>query len=160
MEKPTVKIKLLSKAASTPKYQTPGAVGMDLHACLQKDGISEEVEIRFGYQAKIPTGLSLQVPDGWEAQVRPRSGLASKGLSVANSPGTIDPDYRGEVQVILENRCRDTLHTIRHGDRIAQLVIVPAVQATIEEVDELDETERGEGGFGSTGVKEKTDGKK
>ena len=101
----------------------------------------------------IPTGLQMSLPEGYEAQIRPRSGLAIKnGITMLNTPGTIDADYRGEVKVIAINHSKESF-TVHHGDRIAQMVIAPVVQFPVVEVDELDETERSDGGFGSTGVK-------
>lgn len=130
-----------------PSYSTSGSSGMDLRAAIE-----EPVSIRSGEGAVIPTGLKMEIPIGYEGQVRTRSGLAaSHGLTVLNSPGTIDADYRGEVKVILMNFGDDTV-TVERGDRIAQLVIAPVVRVVIEEVDEVGETTRGAGGFGSTGV--------
>lgn len=132
-----------------PTYETPGSAGMDLRAALA-DG--EHVDILPGRRALIPTGLSIALPDGFEAQVRPRSGLALKhGITCLNSPGTIDADYRGEVGVILINHGWEAFR-IQRGDRIAQMVIAPVVQAGWMEVDELPASDRGAGGFGSTGV--------
>jgi len=130
-----------------PAYETPGSAGMDLRAML--GGGAETVAP--GARALIPTGLRLAIPQGFEGQVRPRSGLALKtGLTVANAPGTIDADYRGEVKVILIN-LGDAPVELSHGDRIAQLVIAPVARAVWAE-GALDETTRGAGGFGSTGV--------
>lgn len=129
-----------------PRYQTSGSAGMDLHAAL-----ASEVVIAPGARAKIPTGLAFAIPEQFEAQVRPRSGLAAKhGITVLNAPGTIDSDYRGEVQVVLVNH-GDAPVTIAPLDRIAQLVIAPVARAELALVDALDETDRGEGGYGSTG---------
>jgi dUTP pyrophosphatase len=129
-----------------PKYQTALSAGLDLLADLPEDVRLESLERRL-----IPTGLSIELPEGYEAQVRPRSGLALKqGLTCLNSPGTIDADYRGEVGVLLINLSKDTV-TLKRGDRIAQLVVAPCVQATLVEVETLSGTVRGEGGFGSTG---------
>ena len=129
-----------------PKYQTALSAGMDLLADLPEDVALESLERRL-----IPTGLSLEIPFGYEAQVRPRSGLALKqGLTCLNTPGTIDADYRGEVGVLLINLSKDRV-IIKRGDRIAQMVIAPCVQATLVEVDVLTPTARGQGGFGSTG---------
>ena len=131
-----------------PAYETAGAAGMDLRAAVAED---EPVVLRPGARAAIPTGLAFALPDGFEGQVRPRSGLAARhGVSQVNTPGTIDADYRGEVKVILINLGEEDF-TIRRGDRIAQLVIAPVTQAQWNEVASLDETVRGEGGFGSTG---------
>jgi len=132
-----------------PKYETDGAAGMDLLAAVAEDA---PVTIEPGKRAMVPTGLAIALPFGFEAQVRPRSGLAAKhGLTVLNSPGTVDCDYRGEVKVILIN-LGDAAFTIKRGERIAQMVIAPVTQAQWEERDSLSETARGAGGFGSTGV--------
>ncbi len=127
-----------------PAYATDGAAGMDVLA-------AEDVTLPPGGRHAVATGLALAVPDGFEVQVRPRSGLALKhGISLPNTPGTIDSDYRGELKIILIN-LGDQPFAIRRGDRVAQLVLAPVVRATWLKVDELDETQRGEGGFGSTG---------
>jgi dUTP pyrophosphatase len=132
-----------------PAYESAGAAGMDLRAALGDDAV---MELAAGARGVIPTGLCLQLPEGFEAQVRPRSGLAVKhGVTVLNTPGTVDSDYRGEVKVILINH-GEAAFTIRHGDRIAQLVIAPVTRVTLAEVAALDQTGRGSGGFGSTGV--------
>ncbi len=132
-----------------PAYETLGAAGMDLRAAVAEDA---PVVLRPGDRAMIPTGFCIAVPAGFEAQARPRSGLAAKsGVTCLNSPGTIDSDYRGELKVILINHGGETF-TVRRGDRIAQLVIAPVVQAAWIEVASLDETVRGAGGFGSTGA--------
>lgn len=134
-----------------PAYESAGAAGMDLRAAL---GPGETTVLAPGARALMPTALSLQLPEGFEAQVRPRSGLAARhGVTVLNAPGTVDSDYRGEVKVILVNHGQEPF-SIRHGDRIAQLVIAPVTRATLVEVAALDRTERGAGGFGSTGVSE------
>lgn len=131
-----------------PAYETAQSAGLDLRAALV-----EPLDLHPGERKLIPTGLKIAVPIGFEAQVRPRSGLAIKqGITMLNSPGTIDSDYRGEVMVIAINHGHETVR-FNHGDRIAQLVVAPVVQVTIREVDALDATDRGEGGFGSTGVK-------
>jgi dUTP pyrophosphatase len=131
-----------------PAYETAQAAGMDLRAAVPED---EPLVLRPGARHPVPTGLAFALPDGFEAQVRPRSGLAAKhGVTCLNSPGTVDADYRGEVKVILVNLGAEDF-TIRRGDRIAQLVISPVVQASWREVENLDETARGTGGFGSTG---------
>jgi dUTP pyrophosphatase len=133
-----------------PRYETPGAAGADLRANFPADK-REGVELAPGQRSLIPTGLVLEIPEGWEVQVRPRSGLALKhGLSLPNSPGTIDSDYRGPLGVIVIN-LGDQPHRIAHGDRIAQMIVAPAPQALFEEVGEVGETGRGAGGFGSTG---------
>ncbi len=130
-----------------PAYATDGSVGMDLAAAVQDDIVIEP-----GQTGLVPTGLMIAVPDGYEAQIRPRSGLALEhSITVPNSPGTVDPDYRGEVKVILLN-LGSTPFRISRGMRIAQMVIVPAVQASIKVVSELPPTDRGEGGFGHSGT--------
>ena len=141
-------IKRLSKEVSLPKYETAGSSGMDLAA-----NIAGNISIDPGKTAIIPTGLALSVPKGFEVQIRPRSGLAAKKkISVLNTPGTIDSDYRGEIKVILINQGQETFK-VEKGLRIAQMVVCPVVQAQIKEVEDLSETERGKGGFGSTGSK-------
>ena len=131
-----------------PAYQSQGAAGFDLMAALDAEMILAPGEF-----SAIPTGLQMAIPVGWEGQVRPRSGLAFKsGVTVLNSPGTIDCDYRGEVKVILINHGAAPF-TITHGMRIAQMVIAPAMQARILEASALDDTDRGAAGFGSTGTK-------
>ena len=133
-----------------PRYETSGAAGMDLIAAL---GEGEAMVLQPGERALVPTGLAIALPAGFEAQVRPRSGLAAKnGVTVLNSPGTIDCDYRGEVKVVLINHGREPF-TIERGTRIAQMVVAPVTQAMFREVESLDETARGAGGFGSTGTK-------
>lgn len=146
----TLRIRRLPHAQSLPlpAYETPGAAGLDLRAALP-DG---PLRLEPGARLLVPTGLVLELPDGTEGQVRPRSGLALRhGVTLLNTPGTIDADYRGEVGIILINHGREAF-TIQHGDRIAQLVIAAVLQADIAEVGELSETERGDGGFGSTGI--------
>ena len=139
-------IKRLSKEISLPKYETSGSSGMDL-------GSNIDANISPGKIAIIPTGLALSIPKGFEAQIRPRSGLAAKKkISVLNTPGTIDSDYRGEIKVILINLVEE-IFKVEKGLRIAQMVFCPIVQAQFREVDDLNETERGKGGFGSTGTK-------
>jgi dUTP pyrophosphatase len=129
-----------------PSYATPGAAGLDLTAALDAP-----VQLEPGERKLVPTGLRIALPAGFEGQVRPRSGLALKhGVTCLNTPGTIDSDYRGEVKVILVNLGAEDF-TIRRGDRIAQMVIAPVVQAAWDLADSLDETARGSGGFGSTG---------
>jgi dUTP pyrophosphatase len=143
---PVVRFKRLSPLAELPQYQTEHAAGMDLHAA-----IGERLAIPPGEIRMISCGFAMAVPIGYEAQVRPRSGLASKhGISMPNAPGTIDSDYRGEVKVPLINHGRETF-IIEPNMRIAQMVIAPIAHCGIEEVAELDETVRGAGGFGSTG---------
>jgi dUTP pyrophosphatase len=148
---PTIPIARLPHAEGLPlpAYETDGAAGMDLRAAVAEDA---PLVLRPGARTRVPTGLCIAVPAGYEAQARPRSGLAFKsGITCLNSPGTIDSDYRGEVQVILINPSQEDFH-IRRGDRIAQLVIAPVARATWQEVESLDDTSRGAGGFGSTGV--------
>ncbi|HEY0651072.1 dUTP diphosphatase [Phenylobacterium sp.] len=148
---PTVPITRLphGEGIPLPAYETSHAAGMDLRAAVPEDA---PFVLRPGDRHAVPTGLAFALPDGFEAQVRPRSGLALKsGITCLNTPGTIDADYRGEVKVILINHGPDDF-TIRRGDRIAQLVIAPVVQARWTEVASLDETARGAGGFGSTGA--------
>jgi dUTP pyrophosphatase len=144
--KPKVSFKRLNKVARVPEYMTKGAAGMDIRSTIDT----------FIYPNKtivVPTGLAASVPEGWELQVRPRSGLAARhSVTVLNSPGTIDSDYTGEIMVILHN-CGTERFVVAVGDRIAQLVLNEAPQCAIEEVDDLAATDRGEGGFGSTGVK-------
>jgi dUTP pyrophosphatase len=138
----------LRPEAVLPAYQTSGAAGMDLCACPE-DGA--ELSLLPGGRALVATGISLAIPDGYEGQVRPRSGLALKhGISVLNSPGTIDSDYRGEVKVLLINLGSEPF-VVRPGDRIAQLVIAPVTRVELREAAVLDDTERGAGGFGHTG---------
>ena len=145
-DKPTLKIIKNDPRVCLPAYETEGAAGMDLRAFLECD-----VNIPSGGRAKIPTGLKLEIPPGYEAQVRPRSGLAIRsGVSVLNSPGTIDSDYRGDLEIILINHGEETF-IVKNGDRIAQLVIAPVCQARIIETDAISVTARGTGGFGSTG---------
>lgn len=142
-----MKVKIINKSAfPVPAYATDMSAGMDLKADLQ-----EPVELAPLQRVMIPTGLYIALPEGTEAQIRPRSGLAAKhGITVLNSPGTIDADYRGEIRVILVN-LSDTTFVINPGERIAQMVIARYEKAEWEETDTLDATERGEGGFGSTG---------
>ena len=141
-------IKRLSKEVSLPKYETSGSSGMDLSA-----NINSDVNIEPGNSAIIPTGLAISIPKGFEVQIRPRSGLAAKQkISVLNTPGTIDADYRGEIKVILINLNNKTFE-VQKGLRIAQMVVCPVIKAQIQEVDELNDTVRGKGGFGSTGIK-------
>ncbi len=141
-------IKRFSKEIPLPKYETSGSSGLDLAANLKS-----EISIESGKTAIIPTGISLSIPKGFEIQIRPRSGLAAKNrISVLNTPGTIDADYRGEIKVILINLGSETF-IVEKGLRIAQMVVCPVVKAKFEEVTELNETKRGQGGFGSTGTK-------
>ncbi len=148
---PTIAVTRLPHADGLPlpAYETSGAAGMDLRAAVAED---EPITLRPGGRTMAPTGLCIALPQGFEAQVRPRSGLAAKsGVTCLNTPGTIDSDYRGEVKVILINLGSEDF-VIRRGDRIAQMVIAPVVQAQWAEVESLDETVRGSGGFGSTGA--------
>ena len=141
----TVRFKKVHPDASLPSYAHPGDAGMDVRSV-------EDVELAPGARALVHTGLVMILPPGWEAQVRPRSGLALKhGVTVLNTPGTIDAGYRGEVGVILAN-LGDVAFPVRKGDRIAQIVVAPVTTADIEEAEVVDETDRGSGGFGSTGV--------
>lgn len=139
------------RALPLPTYETAGAAGADLRANFpeaQRGGIG----LAPGQRALVPTGLILDIPAGWEVQVRPRSGLALKhGVTLANAPGTIDSDYRGELGVILIN-LGAVPHHVAHGDRIAQIVVAPAPQAAFAEIAEVSGTARGSGGFGSTGA--------
>ena len=137
-----------AKGLPLPAYETPGSAGMDLRAAVAED---EPLVLKPGARLLAPTGLAMAIPQGYEVQVRPRSGLAAKaGVTCLNTPGTIDSDYRGEVKVILINLGAEDF-VIRRGDRIAQMVVAPVAQADWVEVDDLDETARGAGGFGSTG---------
>jgi len=137
-----------AKNLPLPDYESDEAAGMDIRAALDKPKTLEP-----GERDLIPTGLQMALPVGYEAQIRPRSGLAYKhGITMLNTPGTIDSDYRGEVKVLAINH-GDKPYNIEHGDRIAQMVIAPVYQPQIEETDSLPETNRGQGGFGSTGVK-------
>jgi dUTP pyrophosphatase len=130
-----------------PRYASGGAAGADICACLDAD-----LTVAPGQRAKVPTGLVIEVPPGWEAQVRPRSGLAFKyGVTVLNAPGTIDCDYRGELEVLLVN-LGEAAFTVHNGDRIAQLIFSPVPRAEFFELTGPSETERGSGGFGSTGI--------
>lgn len=137
----------LRPEAKIPSYMSAHAAGMDLAAAL-----TEPMTIGSMERVAVPTGLAMAVPTGYEGQVRPRSGLARRhGITVANAPGTIDADYRGEVMVLLVNLGQDAF-TVQPGERIAQLVIAPVTQVSVDEVSSLDETARGDGGFGSTGL--------
>ncbi|HRH58916.1 MAG TPA: dUTP diphosphatase [Chitinophagales bacterium] len=144
-----MKLKIVNTSDNPlPEYETTGSAGVDLRAQLQ-----EPVMLKPLQRALIPTGLYIELPEGYEAQVRPRSGLAlKKGVTVLNSPGTIDSDYRGEIKVIMINLSNETT-VINTGERIAQLIVAKFEKVQFKEVDELNETERGEGGFGHTGVK-------
>jgi dUTP pyrophosphatase len=141
-----VQIRRLRPDAIVPRYMTEHAAGLDLCAAIDR-----AIEVSPGDRAAIDTGLAFALPPGFEGQLRPRSGLArDRGLTLVNSPGTLDADYRGSVQVLVINHGREPVR-IEPGQRIAQLVIAPVVQAQLEEVDQLPATERGSGGFGSTG---------
>ena len=150
MSGPIIPIRRLPHAEGLPlpAYETAQAAGMDLRAAVPED---QPLTLRPGARHAAPTGLAFALPPGFEGQVRPRSGLAAKsGVTCLNTPGTIDADYRGEVKVILINLGEEDV-VIRRGDRIAQLIIAPVVQAAWAEVESLDDTARGSGGFGSTG---------
>lgn len=148
MHQPVIPVQKLNDAAIIPAYQSDLAAGLDLAACL-----AEPITLDPGRIGVIPTGIALAIAPGFEGQVRPRSGLATKfGLTVANAPGTIDADYRGELKVALINLGREPF-TIEHGMRIAQLVISPVARATLTLTDALPPTTRGQGGFGSTGAR-------
>ena len=141
-------IKKTNKEVIIPKYKTVGSSGVDLSAFLDK-----EVVIKPNSSDLIPTGLQVAIPEEFEIQIRPRSGLAAKeSIGVLNSPGTIDSDYRGELKIILFNHGKEDF-IINNGDRIAQMVLVPIIKMEFEEVDSLPDTVRGQGGFGSTGKK-------
>ena len=141
-------IKRLSKDVSLPKYETEGSSGLDLAANIDK-----QIKISPGKSQIIPTGLAVAIPKNFEIQIRPRSGLAAKSqISVLNTPGTIDADYRGELKVILIN-LSDKVFVVERGLRIAQMVLSPVIKAKLKEVAELENTKRGSGGFGSTGIK-------
>lgn len=142
-----MEVKIINKSNNPlPEYTTAGAAGVDVRAFLEKP-----IALRPLERVMVPTGLFLQIPEGYEAQVRPRSGLAAKsGITVLNTPGTIDCDYRGEVKVILINLSHVEFK-VNNGDRIAQIVFAKYERASFSQVDQLDETSRGDGGFGSTG---------
>jgi len=143
-----IQIKKLSTSVSIPKYETSGSSGMDVAAYIEK-----KIIIYPGEKVLVSTGFSLSIPIGYEVQIRPRSGLAAKkNITVLNTPGTIDADYRGEIKIILINHGKEKF-IIENGDRIAQIVVCPVIQAELEEVRELSNTKRGAGGFGSTGTK-------
>ena len=143
-----IQIKKLSSSVSTPKYATLGSSGMDIAAHIENNII-----INPGEKVLVSTGFSMAVPKGYEVQIRPRSGLAAKkNITVLNSPGTIDADYRGEIKVILINLGKEKF-VVENRERIAQMVVCPIVQASLSEVKELSDTERGSDGFGSTGNK-------
>ena len=138
----------MSKNVTLPRYETEGSSGLDLAA-----NIDEQIKILPGKSEIIPTGLAVAIPKNFEIQIRPRSGLAAKNqVSVLNTPGTIDADYRGEIKVILIN-LSDKVFVVEKGLRIAQMVLCPVIKATLKEVTKLEATERGSSGFGSTGIK-------
>lgn len=142
----TLRVKRLHSSAALPKYMTAGAAGLDLRATLE-----EPIVLEIGARALVSTGIAIELPPGYEGQVRPRSGLAVKhGVTVLNAPGTIDEDYRGEVKVALVN-LGDAPMTIETGMRVAQLVVAPVARVAVEEIELLEETARGSGGFGHTG---------
>ena len=146
MNRPSLSIKRLNVLATIPAYQSAEAAGMDLHAAIE-----ESIVLEPGSITLVPLGFAMALPPGFEGQVRPRSGLASRhGITLPNAPGTIDSDYRGEVKIPLVN-LGDSTFTIEQGMRIAQMIIAPVVQAQLQEVEDLDDSERGAGGFGSTG---------
>ncbi len=147
-----LRIRRLDDRATLPAYHSALAAGMDLSACLPRADItSDSVVLEPGSIVKVPLGFAAEIPPGYEGQVRPRSGLATKhGVTIPNAPGTVDADYRGEMFVALIN-LGSKPHTVHHGDRIAQLVIAPVTPARVVEVEQLSETGRGSGGFGSTG---------
>lgn len=155
MTDPKIELLWTDEADTTlplPGYESDGAAGADLRANFPPDRRSAGLTLEPGARALVPTGLRLAIPPGFEVQLRPRSGLALKhGLTLPNSPGTIDSDYRGPLGVIVQNGGSEP-YTIGHGDRIAQMVVAPVVQARLALVDRLDDTARGSGGFGSTGV--------
>lgn len=144
-----MQVKIINRSSNPlPNYETAGSAGMDLRA-----NITEPIRLESLERALVPTGLFIELPCGFEAQIRPRSGLAvKKGLTLVNTPGTIDSDYRGEIKVILVNLSKET-QTIEPAERIAQMVIARYEQIEWQSVEELSETDRGAGGFGSTGVK-------
>lgn len=151
---PQLEIRVLDPRASVPSYQTEHAAGLDLAACLPEGHPGLEIVpiIRGGTAVLVGTGLAVAIPEGFEGQVRPRSGLSTKhGVTMPNAPGTIDADYRGEVKVPIINLGQQA-YTVRHGERIAQMIIAPVARATIRVVSELSATGRGSGGFGSTGA--------
>ena len=142
-----LRFKKKDNSVSLPEYKTVGSAGADIKAHL-----SSPITILPLERKSIPTGLFPEIPVGYEIQIRPRSGLAfNSGITVLNTPGTIDSDYRGEIKICLINLSNDSF-TVNNGDRIAQMVVAPVIQSTFSEVDEITSTERGEGGFGSTGV--------
>lgn len=144
----TLKLKIINRSGNElPAYETTESAGMDVRACLDAPVTLQSLD-----RALIPTGLRVQLPRGYEMQIRPRSGLAlHHGISLANTPGTVDADFRGEIQVVLINLSREPF-TVRDGDRICQMVIAPYTRVHWDTVDRIDNTERGDGGFGHTGI--------
>ena len=141
-----VLIKKLDKKVRLPEYKTTGSSGLDLTAFIEK-----KIVIKPGENALVPTGISIAIPEDTEVQIRPRSGLAAKNnISVLNTPGTIDSDYRGEIKIILFNHGKEEF-IVKNNDRIAQMILMPVIKAEFEEVENLPKTLRGSGGFGSTG---------
>ncbi len=155
MSQPEIAVLALAhfdRALPLPAYATEGAAGLDLRACLHAQDRAAGLKLPSLGRALVPTGLAMAIPPGFEGQVRPRSGLAARhGLTLANSPGTIDSDYRGEVMVLLVNLGPETC-AIGHGERIAQMIVAPVARARLVEVESLPGTARGEGRFGSTGL--------
>ena len=155
MSGPGIAVKTLEHfdpALPLPGYETAGAAGMDLRASLHPEDRKGGIKLPSLGRALVPTGLAMAIPPGFEGQIRPRSGLAARhGVTLTNSPGTIDADYRGEVMVLMINLGPETF-IVRHGERIAQMVVAPVVQARLTRVDALPDTARGSGGFGSTGT--------
>jgi len=151
MSRITVRIKRLphAKGLDLPAYMTPGSAGLDLRAAVGQD---EPLVLEPGRIELIPTGIAVEIPAGYEGQVRPRSGLAIEhGLTLINAPGTVDSDYRGELKCAMINLGPEA-HAVKRGDRIAQMIIAPVIQVRLEEVEELNGSQRGPGGFGSTGL--------
>lgn len=150
MKNPVIEIKKIKPNASLPCYMTSLSAGMDI--CAEPE---EPILLSPGDRCLVPTGIAMAIPQGYEVQVRPRSGLAiNHGVTLVNTPGTIDADYRGEIKIIMINHGKDVF-TIKAGDRIAQLIVAPVVQAQLFEVANLDDTKRGSGGFGHTGTDRK-----
>jgi dUTP pyrophosphatase len=144
-----IQVQVLSSRATIPRYQTPGSAGMDLSACLPE---GQTLTVLPGQIVRVPLGFAVSFPSGFEVQIRPRSGLATKrAITIPNSPGTVDSDYRGEMVVALINLGGEAF-VVEHGMRIAQMVVAPVARAQVRVVDGLDETQRGAGGFGSTGT--------
>lgn len=145
---PSLKVKVINKSGyALPEYETPSAAGMDIHAAIEHPIVLQSLE-----RALIPTGLRVQLPEGHEMQIRPRSGLALRhGISIVNTPGTVDADYRGEIKVIVINLSKEPF-VINPGERICQMVVTTYTHVAWEEVKELDHTKRGDQGFGHTGL--------